>query len=120
MTTFTDVPEYDMKYIGWVQEKGIVEGYDDVTFGYNDYVTREQAVAMLYRCANALEIDTSESDTSVYTDSASISDWAVPAIMWANAKGLISGYDDGSFKPQNNVTKEELAQMLYQFIGIVY
>ncbi|MGN0106964.1 MAG: S-layer homology domain-containing protein [Hominilimicola sp.] len=119
MTTFADVPEDDI-YIGWVQEKGIVEGYDDVTFGYNDDVTREQAVAMLYRCANALELDTSETDTSVYTDSTSISDWAAQAIMWANAEGLINGYDDGSFKPQNNVTKEEFAQMLYQFMGIVY
>ena len=75
---------------------------------------------MLYRCANVLELDTSETDTSVYTDSTSISDWATQAIMWANAEGLINGYDDGSFKPQNNVTKEEFAQMLYQFMGIVY
>lgn len=118
--TFDDVPEEDMKYIGWAQEKGIVEGYDDVTFGYNDDVTREQAVAMLYRCANTLELDTSKADTSAYTDSASISDWASNAIMWANAEGLINGYDDGSFKPQNNVTKEEFAKMLYQFMDIVY
>ena len=76
---------------------------------------------MLYRCAEFLGTDNSEASSQIiYTDADAVSDWAVEAVSWASSIGIIRGYEDGTFKPFNNVTKAEFAQMLYAFADVVH
>lgn len=118
---FTDIPANNKVYINWAYDNGIIYGYDDTLFGYSDDVTREQAVVMLYRCAEFLGTDNSEASSQIiYTDADAVSDWAVEAVSWASSIGIIRGYEDGTFKPFNNVTKAEFAQMLYTFADVVH
>lgn len=118
---FTDIPANNKVYINWAYDNGIIYGYDDTLFGYSDDVTREQAVVILYRCAEFLGTDNSEASSQIiYTDADAVSDWAVEAVSWASSIGIIRGYEDGTFKPFNNVTKAEFAQMLYAFADVVH
>lgn len=61
-------------------------------FAPNDPITREQMAAMMYRFVQAKGWDTTASaDLSGYTDAPQISTYALPALQWANAEGIISG-----------------------------
>ena len=74
----------------------------------NDNVTREQFVTMLWR----LSVEPTAATAASFTDSGSVSDYAKTAVDWAVSKGIVNGYNDGSFKPQGNATRAEVAKML--------
>ena len=100
------------QYISWAAESGIVDGYDDKTFGVNDTLTREQASAMIYRLADA----SSGKDVSVFTDADTISDWATESVAWAAENGIIDGRDDGTFDPKGKLTRAETAKIVSCYI----
>ena len=55
---FADVTDDELeKYIGWAQSEGVVDGYDDVTFGVDDALTREQAATILFRLSDVVSDD---------------------------------------------------------------
>jgi hypothetical protein len=75
----------------WANQNGIVTGYGGGQFGTDDRVTREQMAAILYRYAQYKDYDvTKTTDLSAYTDAAGIGGWALAAMKWANAEGLIT------------------------------
>lgn len=94
--------------ISTAQYHGIVSGYDENTFGPNDPVTREQMAAMIVRTADLTPVN----EAPTFLDSASFSAWAKEAIAEAAAAGIISGYPDGNFGPQDNATKAEAATVV--------
>ena len=100
--------------VAWAAGKGIVKGYDDVTFAPDDSVTREQLVAMLYRYAAVTE--KSEKDLSAFTDAASVSEWAAEAMTWAVDKGIILGRGNGQLDPQGLATRAEVCAVLVRFL----
>ncbi|MDR1573214.1 MAG: S-layer homology domain-containing protein [Clostridiales Family XIII bacterium] len=118
VTAFVDVPA-DLWYseaVAWASANDIVSGYGDA-FGPNDSITREQFAVILYRFASQLGLDTSKTtDISGYEDADSISDWALDAMKWANAEGLITGRTATSFAPGDAVTRAETAILLMRFI----
>ena len=90
--SFSDVTsgQWYSDAILWASQNNIVGGYGNGTFGLNDPVTREQAVTILYRYAKSKGLDISASvDLSGYTDMGDISDWALDAMKWAVAEGII-------------------------------
>lgn len=87
---------------------GIVSGYDTITFGPEDYVTREQMAVMIY---HALSMEGSFQGKS-FTDQSSISSWANDAVAALSLKNLMGGYADGSFKPQGLATRAEAAVLI--------
>ena len=112
--TFKDVPdgEWYADAVHWAQSSGIVEGYDDETFGPQDPVTREQMAAILYRYAAYKKIDTSaRGDLSAFEDQSRISAWALDNVKWANAVGLMQGRSDSAIVPQGHATRAELAAL---------
>ena len=119
--TFKDVPD-DMWYtedIRWAAEKGIINGYDENTFAPDDTITREQAVAMMYRYTNFKGIDTTKADNSViaaYSDYEEISDYARDAFAWARTAGVINGRSDSILAPRDNITRAEIAQILVNYM----
>ena len=119
---FSDV-SYDTWYgaaVSWAAANGIVEGYEDGTFRPNTAITREQMAAILYRYA-AYKGDWTvdyytESVISGYPDAASVSGYAVKAVNWAVAEGLINGMD-GALNPRGTATRAQAAAILYRYLA---
>lgn len=115
---FADV-KADMWYtdaIVWANANGIVAGYDDSTFGLGDSITREQLAAILYRYAQMKGYDVTEkADLTGYADSAAISGYAVEAMQWANANGIVNGMTATTLAPQGTATRAQVATMLMNF-----
>jgi len=86
----------------------IVDGYDERTFGPDDPITRQQMAALLVR---ALKLPAARSAAS-FVDSGDISAWALPAVTAAAERGLIDGYEDGTFRPLARATRAETVAVL--------
>ena len=116
--SFTDVASgaYYANAVAWANANGIVSGYGSGKFGPNDKVTREQLAAILYRYAQYKKYDVSGANSlDGYTDAQSVSSYAVPALQWANAAGVVTGKSGSKLDPQGNATRAEVAAMLMRF-----
>lgn len=110
----SDTYYYDA--VAWASKCGIVNGYSDTIFSPNDNITREQLASILYRYAEYKKYDISKtSELSEYTDKNKISDYAVSAMQWANANGIITGTSDDTLSPQDNALRCQIAAMLKRF-----
>ncbi|MGG1553469.1 S-layer homology domain-containing protein [Paenibacillus ferrarius] len=88
---------------------GIVHGYEDGSFKPDQTVSRAEFVVLLM---NALHPGVEPAQLTAYADQASIGAWAKPAIALAAQLKLVSGYEDGSFRPGAELTRAQLAVML--------
>lgn len=116
--SFTDVASgaYYANAVAWANANGIVSGYGSGKFGPNDKVTREQLAAILYRYAQYKKYDVSDAKSlDGYTDAQSVSSYAVPALQWANAAGVVTGKSGSKLDPKGNATRAEVAAMLMRF-----
>ena len=77
----------------------------------DEVLTREQAAAFIVRTYG---FSTAKNSELKFTDSDDISDYSKKDICILTEMGIVSGYDDGTFKPQNNVSKTEFLAMLYK------
>ena len=111
-----DATAYYGTAVYWARLNGIAGGYDDATFGPNDPITREQMAAILYRYAQYKGYDVSaKADLNKFTDADEISNYALEALQWANAEGLINGKGDGVLDPKGQATRAEAAAILTRF-----
>ena len=119
---FIDVSDEELqKYVTWAQDNDIVYGVGGNMFGGDETITREQLVTFMYRLAEYSGADTEVPDGNAgFADFSSVSDYAGEAVTWAYAEGIINGYEDGSFKPQNTVTRAETAQIMRNFSVKIY
>ena len=100
----------------WARLHGIVKGYSDELFGPGDVITREQMAVILYRYAQYKGYDVSaRGDLGKYTDGDQTSSWALEAVRWANAAGLINGTDNAALLPQGSATRAQAAAILTRF-----
>ena len=100
----------------WATENGIVNGIGNGKFGPNLDVTREQIATMFYRYAEYKGMDVSAKvDLSKYTDADQIHSWALDAMQWANAVGLINGRSATTLNPLDNTMRSEHATLLYRW-----
>ena len=95
--------------VDFVVRNGVMGGYNDTTFGPNDYLNRAMLVQMLYNREGKPTVNSK----SKFTDVAS-SDWFASAVIWASAKGIASGYGS-TYQPNNSITRQEVAQILYNY-----
>jgi hypothetical protein len=110
--TFNDTADHwASDYISTACKEGIVNGYSVTQFGPDDPITREQMLVMFVK---AVRLDTSaaEEGTATFSDYSQISDWAKNAVLMAYQADFISGYSDGSFKPQDTATRAEAVTVL--------
>ena len=111
-----DVNAYYATAVYWARMNGIVAGYSDELFGPNDTITREQMAAILYRYAQYKGCDTTaKADLSKFADAARVGSYAVEAIRWANAEGLVSGTSDTTLTPGGSATRAQAAVILTRF-----
>ena len=102
--TFTDVPSshWASDYIGYMQQFGIITGYADGSFRPDAPVTRAEFAVIASRFEKLTEGTKSFTDvTGTY--------WAAKYINFAATRGWVTGYSDGTFKPENNITRAEVA-----------
>ncbi len=112
---FADVHEGDWfaPYVTWASISGVVNGYEDGTFGPNREITREQMALILIRYCESYELLLPE-ETHVppFTDEGSISAWALEAVLKSRRCGLINGREDGSFDPGGTATRAEMCAVI--------
>lgn len=116
---FADVPAglWYSDAITWASENHVVEGYGNDLFGPNDPITREQLVTMLYQYAGKTGSDITESKAlDSFNDAAEVHEWALDAMQWAYAAGVVIGRSSQCLAPQASATRAEAAAMLHRFI----
>ena len=117
-SNFTDVAT-DMYYadaVAWAAANGVVEGYSDGRFGPDDTITREQMAVILSRYAQYKRYNTgARVSLSTYGDAAQVSPYALEAMQWARAEGLITGTDANLLLPGGNATRVQIAAILMRF-----
>ena len=109
---FADVSGSDWFYndVRYVYEKGIMDGTGADRFSPNAPLTRAMIVTILYRMAGSPSV----SGSSDFTDVAA-GKWFAKAVAWAAANGIVNGYGSGLFGPNDPVTREQLAAILYRY-----
>nr|WP_302666485.1 S-layer homology domain-containing protein [uncultured Agathobaculum sp.] len=102
--------------VAWAAANGVVNGVSDTAFAPETAITREQLATILYRYAQLKRYDVSVSgNLSGYADASQISDYAMTAMQWANAAGLITGNTATTINPTGNATRAEVATILMRF-----
>ena len=116
VNSFSDVPanEWFCTAVSTLANAKVLAGYPDGTFKPNAPITRAELATVLTRLSVLLELS-KEVMPSVFTD---VSDhWAVSYIRTAANNGWINGYGDGSFRPDNSVTRAEAVTMLNRMLN---
>lgn len=109
---FIDVDENDWFYdaVTYVYSEGMMDGVSDTQFAPNSNLTRGMVVTMLYR----LEDEPRVTGSSGFDDVASGA-WYADAVTWAAENGIVNGVSDAEFAPNDNITREQLAAILYRY-----
>lgn len=117
MKGFDDVASnaYYAKAVAWAVENGITTGTSASKFSPNDPCTRTQAVTFLFRyaAANGMEAVTMQELLSGYADAASVPSYAVSAMNWALAAGILQG-DGVKLMPNATCTRAQIVTFLFR------
>ena len=117
---FTDIDNSGYREgIELAAAKGIINGYADGTFKPDAQVTRAQFITMLYRAAGSPEVEIPEGKTEIelgFTDADTISDVYKKAVAWGVQNGIIKGYEDNTFRPNQAISRAQMATMLYRYL----
>ncbi|MBD3361105.1 hypothetical protein GF366_04890, partial [Candidatus Peregrinibacteria bacterium] len=108
--SFPDVPADHANYeaVELLDERGIIHGYDDGTFGPDNLVNRAEAMKII---VNAFGIDHNGPYNPIFPDIFE-DEWYFPYVMGGYNTGIIDGYDDGTFKPGNYVNLAEFLKIV--------
>lgn len=99
------------RYVEYMLNNGYMNGMNDSVFAPNGNVTRAQLVTILYRMEGSpLSLDVDNPFTDVEKDK-----WYSDAVVWAAANGIVNGVADDQFAPDQNITREQLATILYRY-----
>ena len=99
--------------VDYVVEHGIMEGMSETEFSPNTEVTRAQAVQILYNLEG--QPDLSGENLGYPYEDVNAEEWYGNAVYWARITGVATGYGDGTFQPGDSITRQEFAQMLYNY-----
>lgn len=98
--------------VDYVLVNGLMSGYGNGVFGPNDHLSRAQLCQILYNKEGRPAV----TGSSVFTDVAGTA-WYADAVIWANANGIVGGYGGGVFGPDDPITREQLAAILWRYAG---
>ena len=100
--------EWAKESIEALADKGVLNGKGDGKFAPNDSVTREEFVTMLIRATGIASEESEKSFTDVPSDA-----WFYNSVQTAAAKGIINGRENGSFGAGENITRQDMAVIVY-------
>lgn len=111
---FADVAKGSWYYEGvrYAYENGLMNGTGEGTFSPDLPTSRGMLVTILYRLAGS-----PAAGSASFTDVAK-GQWYADGVAWASANGVVTGYPDGSFRPNDTITREQMAAILYQYARI--
>ncbi|MCR3956377.1 MAG: S-layer homology domain-containing protein [Gudongella sp.] len=118
--SFMDVEESDWYYKDL--KKAIygeyIRGYEDNSFRANDFISRQEAAAVLKNLVQLVE--EKENVLGQFSDTDNTPDWSKAALMLAVQKGYLTGYTDGTLKASNHITRAESVKVLDNLFGTIY
>lgn len=97
--------------VSYVYTRGLFSGTSDTAFSPNSSMTRGMFVTVLYRLAGSPSV----SSGAAFGDVADPAQYYYAPVFWANANGIVTGYQSGHFGPQNSVTREQMAVIMYRY-----
>ncbi len=100
--------------IGDVVEKGLFSGVSENLFSPNGTMTRAMLVTVLARLGSEETFSGKPDFTDVPQDA-----WYAAGVAWAASKGIVSGYGDGRFGPNDPITREQMAVIIYNFTKVM-
>ncbi len=110
---FADIDGHWAKpYICYMVENLYMNGIAQDLFAPDAAVTRAEIATVLYRIAGSPAVEGTTSFTDVNSDA-----WYYDIFVWAEQNGIFEGYLDGTVNPERTATREEMAVMLYRFLG---
>ena len=125
-SAFTDVApgEWYTDAINWAAANRIVDGVGNGKFAPNDPITRAQMCAMIERYLDlyrkAWKVTLPESGSlSVMVDESAIPAWALAAVKQCQRHGLVNGFEDGTFRPNDLSTRAQVAAVIYRMSHLV-
>ncbi len=109
--SYVDVPtnEWYADEVAYVTEKGLMDGIDDGKFGPDVDVSRAMVVTILHRVEGE-----PTAAASPFAD-VPANEWYTKAVAWAAANGIVEGVSDTRFAPTEDITREQLAAILYRY-----
>ena len=109
---FTDVPTNQWYYdsVKYVYDNGIMTGLTATTFGPDETLTRAQFATILYRSAGAPEVTYDNRFSDIPSN-----DWYSNAVIWANNVGVVTGLTATKYGPEEVITREQMATMMYRY-----
>lgn len=112
---FADVNAGDWFYqdVLFSYEKGLMSGMDAAVFAPYANTTRAQIAVIFYRMEGSPAVEGENSFTDVVRDSGTA--WFYDAVTWAQQNGIMGGYDNSSFAPNDPITREQLAAIFYRY-----
>lgn len=120
-SSFSDVntDTYFAPYIKWASINGIVGGVGQNRFAPDALITREQVAKIFYEIAQLMGKDITVNDGiyASFTDTGSVSSWAVPAVKWAVSSGLVNG-SGSRIIPTGNTTRAQSAQLFMNLTSV--
>ena len=105
-------------YVAVAKNKGIVQGYGDGLFKPDDLITRPEALKILLLSAG-LDIPVNYSASSISFPDINTSAWYMPYLVYAVEQGIVKGYPDGTFRPQENIRRAEVAKVAVKLIELL-
>ena len=117
--SFTDVKpgQWYSNAIEWAASNGYAAGLGEGIFGYKQNVSREQIALFFYTYSSKNGIDVSaKANLSAYTDLDRVHSWALDAVQWAVAKGLISGTSETTLSPRDSAARAEIALVIKNYV----
>ena len=110
---FTDVksPAWYYNAVKYVYENNLMAGTGDTTFDPEVSLTRAMTAQILYNLEGQPKVD----EEATFSDMTEAPTWSVDAIAWAQDTGVVAGMGDNEFAPNAKVTREQFAQMMYNY-----
>ena len=99
--------------VRYAYDNGLINGVSDTAFAPASRLTRGMLVTLLYR----MEKEPAAKGGNVFSDVEADS-WYADAVAWSAANGLVEGYEDGAFRPDNAITREQMALILYRYAAL--
>lgn len=119
-TTFSDTNSifWHYRYIASAQAAGIIKGVSDSEFGVGKPITREEMAVIINRIIDYKKIapENSLAESKEFTDKGQESEWASESIENLKNYGYMNGFEDGTFRPAENVSRAMAAQTVYNIV----
>ena len=87
-----------------------MQGTDEATFAPDENMTRAMLVTVLYRMANSEGAESTHNFADVVSG-----EWYSDAVAWASSNGIVSGVSENKFAPNEDITREQMALIIYRY-----